>query len=270
MALPTTILDPQLSCTAAPDAPATWGRDALMALSASGRLDSLIVSDLHLGLRGSRSTDLLKLLQSLRFDRLILLGDILHDSRLRRLSGDDWALIAALRALRHRPGGPEVLPVSGNHDRPCGDLLGRLLDRPVAESVSWNHAGRRFLAVHGDLFDRFVTRHRRTASAVSAAFSFCQRRMSRHGRWPHVADQFHVRMTGLGRRMAEAALAHARLNDADVIFCGHTHQPYARSHAGGGPSTRPLTYLNTGAWLGVRPSLVTVARDGSARLHQFA
>jgi UDP-2,3-diacylglucosamine pyrophosphatase LpxH len=233
MALPTRIQLPNA-------VPSTWAN--LLALSADGRLDSLIVSDLHLGLRGSRSGELLKLLQVLRFGR----------------------------ALRHRAGGPDVLLVSGNHDRACGDLLARLLDRPVADSVTWTHAGRRFLAVHGDLFDRFVTRHRRTAGVVSSLFGFCQRRLSLQGRWPHAVDQLHVRLTGLGRRMAEAALAHARLNGADVIFCGHTHQPYARSTIDHGSPARPLTYLNTGAWLGIRPSLVTVAHDGSARLHQFA
>lgn len=260
MALPTRIQLP-------PTVPSTWAD--LLALSADGRLDSLIVSDLHLGLRGSRSGELLKLLQALRFGRLVLLGDILHDTGLRRLSGNDWALISALRALRHRAGEPDILLVSGNHDRACGDLLARLLDRPVAESVAWTHAGRRFLAVHGDRFDRFVTCHRRTAGAVSTLFGFCQRRLSLQGRWPHAVDQLHVRLTGLGRKMAEAALAHARLNGADVIFCGHTHQPYARSAIVHGSSGRPLTYLNTGAWLGIRPSLVTVAHDGSARLHQF-
>ena len=243
---------------------------ALAGMPAGGRLDSLIVSDLHLGLRGSRSAELLKLVESVQFKRLILLGDILHDASLRRLSGDDWALISALRRLRSRPDRPEVLPVLGNHDRACGDLLARLLDRPVADSVAWTHTGRQFMAVHGDVFDRFVTHDCRTAKVVSAAFGFCQRRLSGDGRWPHAVDQFHIRLSGLGRRMVDAALAHAGTSGADVIFCGHTHQPYAHAGQHGGPGGRPLTYLNIGAWLGLRPSFVTVSKDGSARLHQFA
>jgi UDP-2,3-diacylglucosamine pyrophosphatase LpxH len=272
MALPTSLLDrPSHVDTAETDAAIPGGiRGALLPLALGAPLDSLIVSDLHLGLRGSRSAELLKLLQMLRFDRLVLLGDILHDATLRRLSRDDWALIAFLRQLRHRPDAPAVLPVLGNHDRSCGDLLARLLDRPVTDSVTWTHAGRRYLAVHGDLFDRFITRNRRTAQAVSALFGFCHRRLSRDGSWPHAADQLHVRWTGLGRKMAEAALAHARSHGADVIFCGHSHQPDSRFDLDGGRSSRPLTYLNTGAWLGLRPSFVTVAGDGSARLHQFA
>ena len=246
------------------------GRDDVRVLSDQGALDSLIVSDLHLGLRGSRSAELAALLPTLRFRRLVLLGDILHDAALRRLSGDDWTLIAALRQLRHRADRPELLPVVGNHDRACAELLARLLDRPVTESVTWTRAGRRFLAVHGDLFDRFVTRHPKTAAAVSAMFGFCQRRLSLQGRWPHLADQFHVRLTDGGRKLADAALAHAHCNDADVIFCGHTHQAYEQRHAEGGRYARPLAYFNTGAWLGLRPTFVTVATDGHARLHQFA
>ena len=272
MALPTSVLDRTSRYDPLPiDTVVADGiGDALLPLAIGGSLDSLIVSDLHLGLRASRSAELLKLLQMLRFERLILLGDILHDATLRRLSCDDWALIAFLRQLRHRADAPAVLPVLGNHDRSCGDLLARLLDRPVTDSVTWTHAGRRYLAVHGDLFDRFVTRNRRTAQAVSGLFEFCHRRLSRDGRWPHAADQLHVRWTGLGRKMAEAALAHARSHGVDVIFCGHSHQPYSRSDTEDGRSSRPLTYLNTGAWLGLRPSFVTVAGDGSARLHQLA
>ena len=96
MALPTSLLDrPNHVDTAETDAAIPGGiGDALLPLALGAPLDSLIVSDLHLGLRGSRSAELLKLLQMLRFDRLVLLGDILHDATLRRLSRDDWALIA--------------------------------------------------------------------------------------------------------------------------------------------------------------------------------
>ena len=242
----------------------------LQKLSDQGRLDSLIVSDLHLGLRGSRSAELARLLPTLRFRRLVLLGDILHDAAFGRLTTDDWALIAALRQLRHRADRPQLWPIVGNHDRACAELLGRLLDRPIAESVAWTDGGRRFLAVHGDLFDRFITQHPRVAGSITAIFGFCQRRLSTQGRWPHLADQFHVRLTDGGRKLADAALAHARRHDADVIFCGHTHQAYEQRQGADGRCARPLAYLNVGAWLGVRPTFGSVTSDGHARVHRFA
>ncbi|WP_159709690.1 metallophosphoesterase family protein [Geminicoccus flavidas] len=232
-------------------------------------LDSLLVSDLHLGLPNSRSAELLRLLDGLRFSRLILLGDILHAACVRRLSRDDWALVEAIRDLRERPGGPLVLPVAGNHDRACKDLVARLLGVPVAEQVAWDLAGRRFLAMHGDRFDRFVSRHLRAAAAVSALFACCHR-LSRHGHWPHALDQLHVRLSGLGRRMAEAALAHAHLHDADVIFCGHTHQPFQETRPDGTGAKRRRTYVNTGAWTGACLTFGTVSLDGDVRLHHVA
>jgi UDP-2,3-diacylglucosamine pyrophosphatase LpxH len=46
--------------------------------------DTLILSDLHLGSEVSRAAETLLLLQSVKFRRLILLGDIFADLNFRR------------------------------------------------------------------------------------------------------------------------------------------------------------------------------------------
>jgi metallophosphoesterase superfamily enzyme len=51
-------------------------------------LDTLLVSDVHLGSEVSRARDALDLIQSLRYRRLILLGDIFSDLNFRRLNGE--------------------------------------------------------------------------------------------------------------------------------------------------------------------------------------
>jgi metallophosphoesterase superfamily enzyme len=64
--------------------------------------DTLIVSDVHLGLPASRPSDLLQLLEDWRFRRLILLGDIFHDFSTRHLCFDTWRLLMHLRGLTTR------------------------------------------------------------------------------------------------------------------------------------------------------------------------
>ena len=118
--------------------------------------DTLIVSDLHLGLPASRPRDLLGVLEDWRFERLILLGDVFHDWSFRHLCADTWRLLAHLRRLSHRREA-EVVWVLGNHDRHLAHLVAKLLGVETTEAFRWTYAGRAFVALHGDRFDGFVS-----------------------------------------------------------------------------------------------------------------
>ena len=48
-------------------------------------IDTIIVSDIHLGSEVSRPSQVIDMLQSYKFNRLILLGDIFDDLNFRRL-----------------------------------------------------------------------------------------------------------------------------------------------------------------------------------------
>ena len=61
-------------------------------------MNTLIVSDLHLGARNSR-TDLIAELLEGDFDRLVLNGDTVDSPDLRRFRPCDWRIIDALRAV---------------------------------------------------------------------------------------------------------------------------------------------------------------------------
>ena len=54
--------------------------------------DVVILADLHLGSEIARANEALELLNSLRFHRLILLGDIFCDLNFRLLNEDHWRL----------------------------------------------------------------------------------------------------------------------------------------------------------------------------------
>jgi metallophosphoesterase superfamily enzyme len=80
-------------------------------------LDTLIISDLHLGSELSRAGEALDLLQSLRYARLILLGDIFSDLNFRRLTGEHWKFLSCIRKLSNPKRKVEVVWVEGNHDQ---------------------------------------------------------------------------------------------------------------------------------------------------------
>jgi metallophosphoesterase superfamily enzyme len=93
--------------------------------------DTLILSDVHLGSEMSRAEDALALLRSVRFKRLILLGDIFHDLNFRRLTKEHWHFLSHIRKLSNPKRKVEVVWVEGNHDTGLSDLMSHLVGVPV-------------------------------------------------------------------------------------------------------------------------------------------
>lgn len=226
-------------------------------------VDTLIVSDLHLGLPSSRPRDVLDLLEAWRFSRLILLGDVFHDFRFRHLCADTWRLLSFIRALGARADA-EVVWVLGNHDRHLGPLVATLFGIETRDQYRWSYDGRSYLALHGDRFDGFVSRYAWVADRLSAFYAFALRHLSRRGQWPQMLDRMDVGLRRLAEEVAQGALRHVRTDPVDVIVCGHTHKPGHRVFDVVGPGGRGVEYFNTGSWVERPASFVTIGARGAA------
>ena len=232
----------------------------------SRKVDTLIVSDLHLGLPASRPRDLLAVLEQWRFERLILLGDIFHDWSFRHLCADTWRLLAHIRQLsQHREA--EIVWVLGNHDRHLSHLVAKLVGVETTESFSWQYGGRSFMALHGDRFDRFISTYVRTSAFLSRAYAFIQRWLSRSGEWPKRLDRAHVGFSNLSAEVEAGARGYAAENAVDVIVCGHTHLARRTVFDPPRPGGRSIEYVNTGCWVDRPASFVTVGAGGVALNH---
>ena len=226
-------------------------------------VDTLIVSDLHLGLPSSRPQDLLRLLEARGFKRLILLGDVFHDFRVHHLNADTWRLLGFIRALAARAQtDAEIVWILGNHDRHLGPLVAKLFGIETRESYRWTYDGRSYLALHGDRFDRFVSRYVWTARRLSTLYAFVMRHLSRQGRWPQLLDRLDVGLRRLGEQVAAGAHSLVRDDPVDVIVCGHTHEPGHLVFDVAGPGGRGVEYFNTGSWVERPASFVTVGPRG--------
>lgn len=224
----------------------------------TGPSDTLIVSDLHLGLPDSRPADLLDFLRERPFGRLILLGDMLHDASFRHLDRESWRLLRHIRELGQE-GRHEVVCLMGNHDRPIARAIEKLLGIESREHYVWEQEGRRCVAMHGDCFDSFISRHVRFGQLCSDLFAACQRWLEPHHGWLARLDAWQVKVARLGERVADAASRHAAQAAFDLVVCGHTHEPVVRQfeHAG-----RRVTYANSGAWHRRPASYVTLGPGG--------
>ena len=225
--------------------------------------DTLIVSDVHLGLPAARPRDLLDLLEQWRFERLILLGDIFHDWSFRHLCADTWRLLAHIRNLKQRREA-EIVWILGNHDRHLAHLVAKLVGVETAEAFQWKYGGRSFMALHGDRFDSFISTYARTSAFLSHAYAFAQRWLSRSGEWPKRLDRAHIGFSRLSAQIERGARGYAAENEVDVIVCGHTHEARRTLFEPPAPGRRPIEYVNTGCWVDRPASFVTVGTAGVA------
>ena len=218
-------------------------------------IDTLIVSDIHLGSEVSRANDALHLLQSLSYQRLILLGDIFSDLNFRRLNGNHWKFLSYIRKLSNRKRGVEVVWVEGNHDHGLSQLMSHLVGVPVYSRYVWQYNGFRHLAVHGHQFDRFTLNNKSLTRFGEAAYYVIQNIEGRAKRFSRYLDRLNTRWLDLSNRVSRGALSYAKQGGADRVFCGHTHVALHAEKDG-------VHYYNSGSWVDSRCTYLTVDPEG--------
>jgi UDP-2,3-diacylglucosamine pyrophosphatase LpxH len=224
-------------------------------------VDTLLLSDIHLGSDISRARDACALLKSCGFRRLILLGDIFSDLNFARLNSDHWRFLSYIRKLSNRKRNVEIVWVEGNHDEGLSKVMSHLVGVPVFKRYVWTYNGLRHLAIHGHQFDRFAVQNALLSRAGELLFSRIQKLDMRNKRFSRYLDRLNTRWLRLSTKVAGSALAYAKAGRIDRIFCGHTHLPMHQQLDG-------IDYYNTGAWIDHRPTYVTVGEEGVA-IHEY-
>ncbi|HLH09257.1 MAG TPA: UDP-2,3-diacylglucosamine diphosphatase [Terriglobales bacterium] len=224
--------------------------------------DTVILSDLHLGSETSRAREALAALKSMRFRRLILLGDIFCDLNFRRLRKEHWEFLSFIRKLSNPKRNVEVVWVEGNHDFGLVEVMSHLVGIRAYDEYLWHFEGERHLAIHGHQFDSFVLKDQfRLSSLGGLLFLFIQKLDSKKKRFARFLDRLNTRWLRLEEKVANGALAHAAARDVKRVFCGHTHEPATANRQG-------IHYYNTGCWTTERPTYITVCEQG-IKIHEY-
>ena len=223
--------------------------------------DTVIISDLHLGSEVSQAGAALDFLQSVRFKRLILLGDIFADLNFRRLTKEHWKFLGHIRKLSNPKHGIEVVWVEGNHDHGLTEVMSHLVGVPVYQEYAWRYGGKRHLAIHGHQFDSFAVANALLSKIGQFIFLQLQKLDSKSKRFARYLDRLNTRWLRLSEQVARGALSYAKPGKAERIFCGHTHAPLARERDG-------VEYYNSGAWVDQRCTYITVGPEGAA-IHEY-
>jgi UDP-2,3-diacylglucosamine pyrophosphatase LpxH len=215
----------------------------------------MIVSDVHLGSEVSRAKDLLEMLQSFRFHRLILLGDIFSDLNFKRLKKEHWELLSFIRKLSNPKRRVETVWVEGNHDKGLSEVMSHLVGVQVFEEYRWEFGGQQYLAIHGHQFDRFLVDNDVISDLGSFFYLWLQKCDFGQQRFSRFLDRLNTSWLRMTPRVAAGALNLAAMRKADFVFCGHTHAAVHREADG-------IHYYNTGCWTQSPATFITVDHKG--------
>jgi UDP-2,3-diacylglucosamine pyrophosphatase LpxH len=234
------------------------------------RLRTVFLSDVHLGSRDCRASELLDFLASIEVDHLYLVGDIVDLWSLRKAFFWPQEHNEVLRVvLEMARGGTEVTYIPGNHDEAlrefCGSVFGNLrIRRRFVHSTA---DGRELLVLHGDEFDTAVKCSRWLARFGAAAYD-CTMRVNRVmnavrrvfglGYWS-LAGYLKLRLPNAVRYVLafeHAAAQAAAQRGLDGVVCGHIHRAGIRE-------IDAVLYCNDGDWV---DSCTALVEDMNGRL----
>ncbi len=216
------------------------------------KIDTIIVSDVHLGSEVSRAKELLSVLKDHSFNRLILLGDIFDDLNFNHLEKDHWELLSYIQELSNPKRNIEIVWVLGNHDELIFKVISHFIGIKVFQEYIWNYKNKKYLAIHGHQFDRFLADNKFISDTASFIYRILQRFDLRFSRFIKRASKKWLR---LSEKIAQSAARHALKNGVSYVFCGHTHREAIEIIDG-------VNYFNTGCWTDIPSVFITIGEDG--------
>ena len=224
-------------------------------------IDTLIISDIHLGSEVSRSGAVLETINFYDFKRLILNGDVFDDLNFKRLDKQDWRLLSLIRKYSNPKRGKEVVWVAGNHDG-ASDILSHLLGVKVYEEYYWTFAGKKYIAIHGHQFDKFISENVVLTEVASFLYLLFQRLDTKKqcvSRWIKRKSKKWLR---LSNKVGYDAIQYAKNKNADVIICGHTH-------IAGIIELDGVQYYNSGCWTDKPSQYLRISEANGVEICEF-
>jgi UDP-2,3-diacylglucosamine pyrophosphatase LpxH len=217
---------------------------------------ALFLSDIHLGTRGCQADKLLDFMRYYDADVIYLVGDVVDGWQLK--AGWYWPQAhndVVQKLLRKARKGTRLFYIPGNHDEFLRDYYGTHFGgiEVIQDAIHIGLDGRRYLVIHGDLFD-VVIRHARWLALVgnhaydvaiwlnthfNAVRRFFGLTYWSLSQWAKLKVKNAINFIGEYERTL-AAEAHRR--GVDGVICGHIHHAIISTASG-------VRYINCGDWV---------------------
>lgn len=234
---------------------------------------TIIVSDLHLGMKDAKVKELVSYLSDRPTKTLILNGDIIDGWRLSGSGNWKKKYTRFWKYLIKISTHTKIVYLKGNHDdflqhiAPFGFANFRVLNEYTIRS-----GGKDYLVIHGDVFDtvsrRLVWLSRFGASGYNMLLAYNRlynrRRLKKGLPYQSVSQELKrkVRMAAKAvDNFEEKAITLAKNMDYDGIICGHIHTPADKMIDG-------VHYLNSGDWVETM-SAITEDFEGAWKIEYY-
>lgn len=226
---------------------------------------TLVISDVHLGTKGSKAKEVVRFLKQFSCDNLILNGDIIDGWQLKKSGA--WKrkhtrffnrLLKMINQHHTR-----VYYLRGNHD----DFLDQVLPMQIGNlnilnDMVYESNGKKFFVTHGDIFDSVTTNFRWIAYLGDIGYTFLlwlnrnvnlyrqKKGLPYFSLSQYVKSKVKTAVSYIDQYETELTKM-AKAKGCDGIICGHIHKAEIREING-------IQYLNSGDWV---ESLSALAED---------
>ncbi|MDI6028223.1 UDP-2,3-diacylglucosamine diphosphatase [Corticibacterium sp. UT-5YL-CI-8] len=220
------------------------------------RYRTLFLSDVHLGTRFCQAEALLEFLRLHDAETIYLVGDIVDGWQLK--SSWYWPQShndVVQKLMRKARKGARIVYVPGNHDEFLREFRGvNFGEIEIHETIVHEAAdGKRYLVIHGDVFDVVMAHAKWLALLGDGAYqlamwlnryvNIARRRLGftywSLSAWAKMRVKNAVNFIG---KFETVVADEAARQGVDGVICGHIHSAAHRDIAG-------LAYINTGDWV---------------------
>ncbi len=217
---------------------------------------TIVLSDVHLGSKWSKTKEASRFLKKNSCDTLILCGDIIDGWAILRGKKMKWKrshtnFMKVLLDLSHNT---RIVYVRGNHD----DFLDRIipinfLNISIVRDWVYTSGGKRYYVLHGDVFDRVTSSMSWLAKIGDVGYSmllwlnktYNHRRIRKGLPYYSIASDIKQKVKASVSYISDFerhVVDIARKKECDGVICGHIHKPEVTQIEG-------VTYLNAGDWI---------------------
>ena len=205
----------------------------------------LIISDIHLGSKDTNTKFLLKTLKNIKAEIILIVGDLFDHHNLDRLTKNHWKVLSKLRKLSKKC---NIIYLIGNHCFLKAEFMSILLGFKCLNEYEFQVKDRKFIAMHGDVFDLYFTKYKFFTN-ILIKFYYFLRDLN-----PYAEDLFKKKASSLADKTANIkknAIIYCDQKDKDYIICGHSHHGEIDKQ-----------YLNTGSFCESVCSYITIDKSG--------
>lgn len=223
-------------------------------------MKTTIMSDLHLGSDNCHRKMIIKFLMADDSKELILNGDTIDSINLKLFSTKDWEIVSILRKfVKER----RLRLLIGNHDwkksHPESKIvLPALLGCEMETHLEIESAGTKYLVLHGDTFDPWMSRQL-VANTADWTYRMIQKFSKKTAKWLKHQSK---KRGGVLNALVSSGLNLVKEKGIGGLILGHTHH-HEDVHIEG------IHYLNSGCWTEKPPHYICVKDGDRPELHQF-